>query len=194
LKHKNKKDLRVKCFKCEKIGRLEIQSHSYYRINHDETKNGKKIRVRCYLGNLDSALKKIERVSKIRNDLIDSNLTAQLFSQLKENENKSETLLIHSVLNLNHLLGDGWYDEKHDLVKQDNCPHCKQKIAVSFRRIGKNPHYSYGKYNVENFRIEQGQKGHTSRFSRRGKLRNEWERGIEKGATHNTDSFFDDVK
>lgn len=176
------------------MGRLENQSGAYYRINHDKTKNGKRITSRCYLGNLNSALKKIESVSKIRDDLVDSNLAAELFSQLKNTENKSQNSLINEVLNLNYLLRDGWHNEMHDLVKQDNCPHCDQRIAIRFRRIGKNPNYSHGKYNVEDVKIEQGKKELTSKFTRHGKLRNMWERGIEQGSHQHKDSFFEDVK
>lgn len=176
---------RVKCPKCEKKGRFEKVSKKTFRINHDFTKNGEKTLDRCYLGSPYSIIKKLQNMEKIRPDLANSDLVEKVLKELK-NSDKNNTVLFE-ILELNHKLGFGWNYETHDLVKQDNCPHCKQKIAVRYRRIGKNPTMTNGKYNIEKFEIEEGKSGHTSRF------RDKFEYGVEKGNSEK-DMFYEDVK
>jgi len=184
---------RVKCPKCEKEGRLEQVSEGTYRINHDFMKNKEKFQNRCYLGKPYQIIEKIRTVSKIRPDLVDDNLVEQVLKELK-NKSTSDTLLLE-ILELNRKLGFGWYNKTHDLLKQDNCPHCKNKIAVRYRRIGRNPNQSGGRYDVTDFNIEKGQKGHTSKFKRHfsDTLKNEFERGVEKGNPNENYVFYEDV-
>ena len=186
---------RVKCPKCEKEGRFEKASKQTFRINHDFTKNGKKTLDRCYLGSPYSIIKKLQTVEKIRPDLANRDLVEKVLEELKNNDKNKNNTVLFEILELNHKLGFGWNYETHDLVKQDNCPHCKQKIAVRYRRIGKNPTVTNGKYNIEKLEIEEGKSGHTSRFKNKftKKLKNKFERGVEKGNSKK-DMFYEDVK
>lgn len=183
----------VKCPKCEKNGRFEKASGKSYRINHDVTKNGKRTTNRCFLGNPFDIIEKLRNISKIRSDLANTELADKVLTELKKDK-KSDRLLLE-ILELNRKLGFGWKDETHDLVKQDSCPHCKEKIAVRYRRIGLNPNNYGGKYNIEKFEIKKGEYDKTSRFFfPSGKLRNQWERGVEKGNPKERDFFFEDPK
>jgi len=186
---------RVKCPICEKEGRFEKASGKTYRINHDLTKNGKKTLNRCYLGNPFNIIKKLRRISKVRHDLVDDGLVKQVLRELKNNDKSKSNTLLLEILELNRKLGFGWHNETHDLVKQDYCPHCKNKIAVRYRRIGANPTKTSGRYDVDKFTIEKGQAGHTSRFKNKftKKLKNQFERGVEKGNTEEKNIFYEDV-
>jgi len=186
---------RVKCPKCEKEGRFEKVLGNTYRINHDITKNGKRISNRCYLGNPYDIIKKLRTISKVRQDLVDDSLIEQVLRELKNNDKSKSNTLLLEILELNRKLGFGWYNETHDLVKQDNCPHCNRKISVRYRRIGANPNKTKGRYNVDNLKIEPGQAGRTSRFKNKitKRLKNQYERGIEKGNTEEKDIFYEDV-
>lgn len=184
---------RVKCPICDKDGRFEKASSNSYRINHDFMKNGKRTTNRCYLGNPFDIIEKLRSISKIRHDLVDSELADDVLTELKNNKNSNR--LLFEILELNRKLGFGWKYEVHDLVKQDNCPHCNKKIAVRYRRLGINPQKSNGKYDVENIKIEQGQSDRTSRFKNNftGRLKNQFERGVEKGKPEKEDIFYEDV-
>ncbi len=187
--------IRVKCLNCGKDGRFEKVSGNTYRINHGYMKNGERIRKSCPLGNPYNIIEKLRVVSKVRPDLVDDSLVEQVLRELKNNDKSKSNTLLLEILELNRKLGFGWHNERHDLVKQDNCPHCKQKIAVRFRRIGANPTKTSGRYDIDKLKIEQGTVGLTSRFKKKftGKLRNQFERGVEKGNTKEKDIFYEDV-
>ena len=184
--------MRVKCYRCGEIGRLENHSGNKYRINHDYMKKGKKYRRRHYLGDLKVKLAKIQSVSKIRDDLIPS----EIYNEIVEHYRKSkhDDRLVNAILQLASKFRPGWSNEEHKLLKQSRCPHCRKLIAVRYKRLGKNPKYSGGKYNIAEFGIEKGLKDRTSTFyqSFGGGLRNEWELGVEKGDSKKSDTFFED--
>ncbi len=186
---------RVKCPRCEEFGRLEKVSENTYRINHDFMKNGKKTMNRCHLGNILEIINKFRIISKISPYLIDDGLAEQILNELNNKDKTKLNELLVVIFRLNWKLGFGWKNEKHDLVKQDNCPHCKQKIAVRYRRIGMNPDKTNGKYNVEDINIEQGQADRTLRFKNKftGRLNSKFELGVEKGNLKEKDIFYEDV-
>jgi len=188
---------KVICTECGKIGRLEIQSKDKFRVNHDKMENGVLYQNRCYLGSLSKHITNLKAVSKNREDLIDPILVEELSNTLNSREqiqeeikNSSFATLITNMIQLSKKLGTGWSNETHFLVKQASCPHCTKRIAVRFVRIGKNPHYSHGKYNIEHLDIERGISEYTSHFKR-----DFWFRGISKGSSKiKSPSFTDDKK
>lgn len=152
---------------CEELGRLEKQSGDKFRINHDKMINGKKILKRHYLGSLVDALEKLHTVSKIRPDIISLDLYKEIFAHLeKTKKSKDDRLdvLLKGIFELSEILGKGWSSEYHDLIKNTNCPRCKEPIEISFTRIGKDPFRSKGRYNIDDVRIKRGSK-HKSRFT-----------------------------
>ena len=188
---------KIICTKCGEIGTLEIQSKDKFRVNHDKMKNGVLYPKRCYLGSLSKHITNLKAASHIREDLIDPILVEELSNTLNSREkileeikNSSFATLIITLIKLSKKLGTGWRNESHFLVKQARCPHCTKRIAVRFVRIGKNPRYGYGEYNIEHLDIERGDSGYTSGFKR-----DFWFRGISKGSSKiKSPSFTDDEK
>jgi len=160
---------KVFCYECSAIGTLEMYRKGYFRANHDKMKNGVKTPKRCYFGSLSKTLKKFKKISKIRDDVIDPSFLVELeqaglkddveYRISKEIENSGLSNLIARVLELSKMLGDGWSDKTHYLVKQDNCPHCRKQIQYRFRRIGP---YNSTKKNIDSFSIEKGSNLRTS--------------------------------
>jgi len=102
-----------------------------------------------------------------RDDLVDPGLISKIERVVKEDRKehleKIKTseygTLITRIIELSSKLGFGWSSKRHYLVKQDLCPHCKKKIQHRFHRIGE---LRAGKYNIEQYRIEDGVKEYTS--------------------------------
>jgi len=93
--------------------------------------------------------------------------------------------LISELLELSIRLGRGWSNEKHDLIKQAECPHCQMRVSVRFKRAGKDPNRALGKYNIEKLWLEKGKVENTSYF-KTGK----WGvQSIEKAGKRNVDSW-----
>jgi len=112
---------------------------------------------------IDDARSKISNVSKIRPDIIDEDLPKKIDVQLEKFENRDEKfeIVLYELLKISAMLGNGWSDETHNLVKQADCPHCKKPIAVRFVRTSKDPNTSKGNYNIEKLWIERGKNTHT---------------------------------
>jgi len=172
---------KIICPTCGEIGVLENQSGDKYRINHDRMKKGVRKSSRCYLGSLTKSLINLKNASDTRPDILESELIKELESKvnprqniLKEIENAPYATLIARLIQLSTKLKSGWSNERHHLVKQAKCPYCTRRISIRFRRIGKNPDYSEGKYNIENLDIEKGNKAHTSYFGNRNPGHKGW--------------------
>jgi len=158
---------KIICPRCGEFGRLEIQSGSIYRINHDIMKKGKKWSERCYLGSLLKSLMNLKNVAAVRDDIIDPGLISEIEQVVKKNrkrhleeiKNSEYGTLIARIIQLSSKMGYGWGSKRHRLVKQDICPHCKKRIQHRFQRIGE---LKDGKYNIEHYSIEDGVKGYTS--------------------------------
>jgi len=158
---------KVICPACGEFGRLENQSGSIYRINHDVMKKGKKYPHRHYLGSLSKSLTNLKNVMVTRDNLVDPGLVSEIERIVKEDRKehleKIKTseygTLITRIIDLSSKLGFGWSAKRHYLVKQDLCPHCKKKIQHRFHRIGE---LRDGKYNIEQYSIEDGTKEYTS--------------------------------
>ena len=158
---------KVICPTCGEFGRLEIQSGSIYRINHDVVERGKKYPKRHYLGSLSKSLANLRNVMATRDDLVDPGLISEIERVVKEDrEEHLEKIktseygtLIARIIEFSSKLGFRWSSKRHYLVKQDLCPHCHKRIQHRFHRIGE---LSGGKYNIEQYSIEAGIKEHTS--------------------------------
>jgi len=193
---------KIICPECGEIGRLEIQSGDKYRVNHDKMKQGIRISNRCYLGSISKHIKNLESASRTREDLLDPILIEELNAELndrnkihEEIQNSPYATLIARIIHLSKKFSFGWSSEKHYLVKQATCPYCTQRIAVRFIRIGKNPDYTDGKYNVEKLDLEKGNYGYTSYFGDRNPSHKGWLDGIYKGSSKiKSDSFIDDLE
>jgi len=161
---------KVICPACGEFGRLEIQSGSIYRINHDVMEKGKKHPRRHYLGSLSKSLTNLKNVMATRDDLVDPGLVSKIERIVKEDrkehleniKNSEYGTLITRIIELSSKLGFRWSSKRHYLVKQDLCPHCKKKIQHRFHRIGE---LRDGKYNIEQYSIEDGTKEYTSIMS-----------------------------
>lgn len=155
------------CPRCGEYGRLEIQKGSIYRINHDVMKGGKKYPYRHYLGSLPKSLTNLRNVAATRDDLIDPGLISKIERVVREDrkehfekiKNSEYGTLIARIIQLSSKLGFGWSSKRHYLVKQDICPHCKNRIQHRFQRIGE---LKDGKFNIEQHNIEVGNKEYTS--------------------------------
>jgi len=164
---RGKSEGKIICPKCGEFGRLEIQSGSIYRINHDIMEKGKKSRFRCYFGSLSKALANLKNIATVRDDIIDPGLISEIEQAVKKNrkrhlkeiKNSEYGTLIARIIQLSSKMGYGWGSKRHSLVKQDVCPHCKKRIQHRFQRIGE---LKDGKYNIEHYGIEVGTKGYTS--------------------------------
>jgi len=92
---RGKSEGKIICPKCGEFGRLENQSGSIYRINHDVMKKGKKSRWRCYLGSLSKSLVNLKSIAVVRDDLIDPGLISEIEQAITKNR---ERLEIHSTM------------------------------------------------------------------------------------------------
>ncbi len=178
---------KIICPKCGEIGRLEPQSKDKFRINHDKMKDGVMYAQRCYLGSLSKSIKNLINTSETRPDILEKLLVEELESYfnvrsdiLNEIKDSPYATLIARTIQLSQHLGYGWSKVRHRLVKQDNCPYCKKRISVKFIRIGENPDYNKGKYNIADLKIEKGKKSHTSYFGNKNSFRQNWVDGIYK--------------
>jgi len=166
---RGKSEGKIICPKCGEFGRLEVQTGSIYRINHDVMKKGKKSRFRCYFGSLSKSLENLKRISITRDDIIDPGLISELELVIEKNrkehfekiKNSDYGTLIAKITRLSQILGLGWGSKRHYLVKQDGCPHCHKPIQHRFERIGE---LKDGKYNIDHYSIEKSSPDHTSRM------------------------------
>ena len=178
---------KIICPKCGELGRLELQSKDKFRVNHDKMKDRVRHTQQCYLGSLSKSIKNLINASKTRPDILEKLFVDELESNLNVRsdilnkiKDSAYATLIARTIQLSQHLGYGWSKVKHRLVKQDNCPYCKKRIAVKFIRIGENPDYHKGKYNIENIDIQKGNKSHTSYFGNKNSFRQNWMDGIYK--------------
>lgn len=123
---------------------------------------------RCYLGSIEKAFRYIRAASKIYNYVIDEDEFHEIISQYKKVEKKRDEKyekIVSLLLEISAKLGPGLSYETHELVKQAKCPHCTQKIGVRFKRVGKDPKRSNGKYDIDEFFIEEGNSRKSSRLN-----------------------------
>lgn len=129
---------------------------------------GEKHRRRCYFGSLKKAQERLADVSEIMPELITKEIHKEISYQLertKKIDDERYDNLVSEILELSARLRSGWSRERHKLVREDKCPHCKKPIAIRFLRIGKDPHRSHGRYNIRDLWIEKGKTVRTRRFT-----------------------------
>ena len=144
---------------------------------------------RCYLGSFSKSLINLINASKTRSDILEGSLTEELEdiktrkNILDEINDSSYATLIARIIQLSQKLKPGWSSEKHYLIKQANCVYCKKKLSVRFVRIGNNPDYTEGKYNIEKLDIKKGKKSLTSYFGNKNPLHKGWMDGIHTSSS-----------
>ena len=165
-------------------------------------KNGVSTLDRCYLGSLSKSLINIINASETRPDFLEPILIDELESKINLRQNILDEIkdspyatLIARLIVLSRKLSFGWSGERHYLIKQASCPHCTKRIAIRFIRIGNNPDYNDGKYNIERLDIEKGNSELTSYFGDRNPAHKGMLDGIYKGSLKiKSDTFTDNFE
>ena len=162
-----KRSNKVKCPICLQVGYLGLDKGKVFRVTHNvKIKTGVWKPIHHNLGSIDSAMKRLEAVSQIRDDLMPPALLLMIkewkLSKLgktgKKTPEESELEILTWILYLAKKLGPGWKKKTHHLTKQDTCKHCGKQIQYRFTRIGEEPEL----YNIKEFGIEKGSNIKTS--------------------------------
>ena len=160
-----KRSIKVRCPKCLETGYLTLDKGRFFRVIHNvKTKSGKWKPIPHNLGSIEKAMKRLEAVSQIRDDL----MPAALLLMIKEHEllnleklgekTPAQLETLTWILYLAKKLGPGWKNKTHDLTKQDTCKYCGHQIQYRFTRIGEEPDL----FNIKGFDIEKGSNLKTS--------------------------------
>ncbi len=156
---------KVRCPKCLEVGYLTLDKGRTFRVTHNvKTKSGKWKPVHHNLGSIEKAMKRLEAVSQIRDDLMSAALLLMIKKRkildLKNYDEKvpEDLEMLAWVLFLAKRLGPGWKSKKHYLTKQDTCKYCGRQIQYRFTRIGEEPEL----FNIDRFDIEKGSNIKTS--------------------------------
>jgi len=141
----SKQNHKVNCFLCKREGYL-IKDGPYWKIAHNlRTKKGKWTVKKCHLGNLQTVLQKIEKISNSRLDKIDSNLVKMIKDNIPKNVKVEKidthlSKLITNVFNLAKNLGEGWIETRKSRIgyvwNKAKCPHCEQDVQFLFWKEG----------------------------------------------------------
>ena len=108
-------------------------------------KKGVWIVKKCHLGNLETVLKKMKKISAVRPDKIDSKTIQTIKDNLPKNI-KPEKLdmqlseLINNIFNLAKNLGDGWVEGRKSRTGYawniSKCPYCELNVQFLFWKQG----------------------------------------------------------
>jgi len=137
---------KVQCFVCKRGEGYLIKDGHYWKIAHNiRTRRGVWSVKKCHLGSLETVLKKMEKISAVRPDKIDSKIIQTIKDNIprKDKPVKLDTelsKLINNVFKLAKNLGDGWIEGKKSRTgyawNVTKCPQCELNVQFLFWKQG----------------------------------------------------------